>query len=80
MATVQDGGEGGEKDGGKGTGAGDILQGNNEVSVVIWQQELGGDGFNDKSTRVILSQVRQTDCGDDGAAYDERRKGVEIGE
>ena len=47
--------EGGDGDGGNGTGAGGVLQGNRSVSVVIWYQELGGDGGHANSTIGIPS-------------------------
>ena len=52
-AMVGDGGESGEKYGGNGTGAGDVLQGNCEVDVFLWEWELGGDEGHSKSTIVV---------------------------
>ena len=65
------GGKCGDEDRGNGTGAGGFLQINRAVGVFIWEQELCGDSYHDKSTRVITSSGNQTYCRDDGAAYDE---------
>ena len=65
-----DGGEGDDKEKGNGAGTGDDLQGSRAVGVIIWEQELGGDGGHDKITIRIPSSVIQKDCGDEGAAYD----------
>ena len=73
---VGNGREGGEEDGGRGKGAGDALQGNCSVGIVIWERYLGGDEGHAKSTRGIISSDSQTGCGDDGATYDERKVGV----
>ena len=58
MAVVGDGGEGGDKYRRNGAGMGDCLQENCAIHVVIWEQELGGDGGHAKITRVILSSGR----------------------
>ena len=42
-AAAGDGGEGGDEEGGNGIGAGDDLQGNSSVGVVICEREVGGD-------------------------------------
>ena len=47
------GGEVGDEVRGKGADAGYSVQGSRTVSVVIWEQELGGDGGHAKSTRGI---------------------------
>ena len=75
---LEGGGEGGNEDGVNGTGAGDVLQGNSEVGVFIWEKELGGDKGNDKITRGIPLSVSQKNCADDGTAYNKRRVGVAL--
>ena len=45
-----DSGEGGDEDVDNGAGAGDAIKDSRVVGVIIWDQELGGDGGNYKST------------------------------
>ena len=73
------GGQGGDKDGGSGTGSEDNVQGNFVFIVVVWEQELGGDRGHAKITRGLPSLVSQTYCRDDGVAYEDQRVGVDPG-
>ena len=73
------GGGGGDEDKGNGRGTGGVLQVNHAVGVIIWDQELSVDGVHTKINIGITSSGSQMDCGDDGAAYDERRVGVALG-
>ena len=57
-------------------GAGGALQVNSTVGFVIWEKELSSDGGHTINTRGIPLSVSHMDCGDDGAAYRERRVGV----
>ena len=52
---VGDGGKGGEEDGVNGAVAGYSVHGSCEVSVIIWEQELGGDGGHAKINTGITS-------------------------
>ena len=52
-AAVGDVGEGGDKDGGNGEVTGRDVQSSHEVGVIIWQQDLGGDGGHTKNTISI---------------------------
>ena len=67
------GGGGGDEDWGNGAGMGYAVQGSHSVGVVIWEQYLGDDRGHVRSTRGIPSLDSEKYCGDDGAAYDERR-------
>ena len=71
--------EGGDEDWVNSAGVGDYLQLNYAVSVVIWEQELAGDGFHAKSTRGIPASDCHKDCRNEGAAYDNWRLGVTLG-
>ena len=64
-----DSGEGGDEDVDNGAGAGDAIKDSRVVGVIIWDQELGGDGGNYKSTGGITSSGSKKDYRDDGAAY-----------
>ena len=58
---------------------GGFLQVNCAVGVVIWEQNLGGNGVHAKITIGIPSSSIQTYCGDDGAVYNKRILVVIIG-
>ena len=58
MAAVGYDGEGGDKYGGNGMGAGDALQDNGTVGAVIREWNLGGDGSHAKSNIRIISSLR----------------------
>ena len=74
-----DGGEGCDKDGGNGAGAGCDLQGFRAVGVIVWYQELGGDDIHAKLLQRITSLGSKMDYRDNGAAYNVRRAGVAPG-
>ena len=67
------GGEDSDKDGVNVTGTGYGVQGSRAVGVVIWEKYMVGYGGYDKFTRGIPSFCIKKDCGNYGAAYDERR-------
>ena len=48
------------------------VQVSHEVSVVIWDRELGGDGGNDESTKWIPSFGINKDYRDDRATYNKK--------
>ena len=56
---VGGGGEGGDKNGSKGAGAGDDLLGSRSYCAAVWEQELGGDRGHVKSTVEIPSSGSQ---------------------
>ena len=74
-----DGGEGGDEYRINSAGAGDALRSSCSDGDDIWEQDMGGDGGNAKSTRWITSSGSQKDRGEDGSAYDKRIVGMPPG-